>query len=150
MKMIDIISAKIVEMIDNSVGDTAEIKRNEMAQFIGCVPSQINYAIAARFTAERGYVVESRRGGGGYIKITRVQVSRSSTLMHIINSIGSALDASAARIIIENCTHVGLISAEIGNAALGAASQVVLREVPAEMRDKVRAEILKQILITQI
>ena len=150
MKMIDIISQRIVELIEKSEKDTAEIKRNEMAQFLGCVPSQINYAISARFTPERGYIVESRRGGGGYIKIKRVQVSRGSTLMHIINSIGASVDFSATRIIIENCVHVGLISREIGSAALGAAAPMVLKEVHSEVRDKVRAEILKQILITQI
>ena len=58
------ITGMILEMLGNS--GTIEIQRNELAQTIGCVPSQINYVIASRFTPEQGYIVESRRGGGGY------------------------------------------------------------------------------------
>ena len=60
------ITGMILEMLGSS--GTIEIQRNELAQTIGCVPSQINYVIASRFTPEQGYIVESRRGGGGYIR----------------------------------------------------------------------------------
>lgn len=150
MKMIDLITQQILKQIEESDRDIAEIQRNEMAELIGCVPSQINYCISSRFTPERGYIVESRRGGGGYIRITRVQLDRSSALMHIINSVGEKLDGAAARVILENCVHGGLIDADCGNAMAAALSQPVMHEIPAVYRDRVRAALLKQMLVTQI
>ena len=82
----------------------AEMQRNELAQTVGCVPSQINYVLSSRFTQENGYVVESRRGGGGYIRITRVHFSndKGSIIMHIVKTIGNSLDATSGGIILEN------------------------------------------------
>ena len=62
-------------MLDKS-GGTLELKRNDLAEKLGCVPSQINYVISSRFTPEMGYIVESRRGGGGYIRIIRKQMGK--------------------------------------------------------------------------
>ena len=76
MNISNIIASMIQEMLEND-GYT-EIQRNELAQTLGCVPSQINYVISSRFTPEQGYIVESRRGGGGYIKITRASIDRNS------------------------------------------------------------------------
>ena len=64
--------AKLIEQMLEDGGGTTEVRRNDLAAKIGCVPSQINYVITSRFTPERGYVTESRRGGGGYIRIVRV------------------------------------------------------------------------------
>nr|MBQ4317783.1 CtsR family transcriptional regulator [Clostridia bacterium] len=85
------ISDMIAEMIEKMLeegGGNAEIKRNDLAGQIGCVPSQINYVITSRFTPERGYVIESRRGGGGYIRITRKALHKSEYLMHMFASVG--------------------------------------------------------------
>ena len=95
MRMSDLVTQYILELLESS-GGSAEIQRNELAGELGCVPSQINYVITSRFTPEQGYLVESRRGGGGYIRIMRMKLDRSSALMHLINSIGSRLDAAAA------------------------------------------------------
>ena len=65
MRMSDLVAQYILEMLEEQDG-SAEIKRNELAGNLGCVPSQINYVITSRFTPEQGYIVESRRGGGGY------------------------------------------------------------------------------------
>lgn len=150
MKMSDIITERILTLLDASEQDTAEIRRNEMAESIGCVPSQINYVLTSRFTPEQGYIVESRRGGGGYIRITRIRLNRSSALMHIINSIGSRLDASSARAVLDNCIYGHLIPKGEGNVMEAALSAAVLREVPAEARDGLRAALLKRMLLTQI
>ncbi len=86
MSMSNEIAKMILEMLSDD-GET-EIQRNEMAQALGCVPSQINYVISSRFTPEQGYIVESRRGGGGYIRITRTKYdSTAAVLMHVVNSI---------------------------------------------------------------
>jgi transcriptional regulator CtsR len=94
MRLSDLIAEQINRMLDESVDSTAEIQRNDFALRMGCVPSQINYVISSRFIPEQGYIVESRRGGGGYIRITRVQLDKSSAIMHIVNSIGEILSES--------------------------------------------------------
>ena len=68
MRMSDLVTQYILNMLEAQDG-SAEIKRNELAGSLGCVPSQINYVITSRFTPEQGYIVESRRGGGGYNKL---------------------------------------------------------------------------------
>lgn len=66
MRMSDLITQEIIKMLNESGVNTAEIQRNEFANTIGCAPSQINYVLSSRFTPEHGYMIESRRGGGGY------------------------------------------------------------------------------------
>ena len=68
MRMSDIIEEFIKEMMKDD-GDYVEIQRNELAEHFNVVPSQINYVIATRFRPAQGYYVESKRGGGGHIKI---------------------------------------------------------------------------------
>jgi transcriptional regulator CtsR len=136
----------ILEMLDSRDG-TAEIRRNELADQIGCVPSQINYVLTSRFTPEQGYLVESRRGGGGYIRITRVQLSAPSALMHVVNSIGSSLDSSTARMLIVNLSDRGIINAPVAEVMLAACSDSAYKSLPQEYRDVVRAGVLKQMLI---
>ncbi len=150
MRMSDLITEKIIQMLNDSQENIAEIQRNELAALFGCAPSQINYVLSSRFTPEHGYLIESRRGGGGYIRITRVTLSHSSALMHIINSIGDRIDSMAARIVIENCLQTALISEEAANMIAAAISGTVMQQVPVEYREYLRAAILKQLLLTQI
>lgn len=148
MRLSDLISQQILAMIDESDENIAEIQRNEFAERIGCVPSQINYVLSSRFTPEHGYMIESRRGGGGYIRITRIKLSESAAIMHIINSMGSSIDLSTARIIIENCIHSNLISNEAASLILAALSGNVFRNIPSENRAIVRAALLKQMFLS--
>ena len=80
MRISDIITQKIFELLDESEINQAEIQRNELASLVGCAPSQINYVLSSRFTPEQGYIIESRRGGGGYVRISRVTFNKSSKL----------------------------------------------------------------------
>ena len=150
MRMSDIITKRILEMLDESEDNIAEIQRNELASIVGCAPSQINYVISSRFTPEQGYIIESRRGGGGYVRISRIKLNRSSALMHIINAIGRRLDPMEARIIIENCLDSGLISEDSARLMSAALSHASLTTVPQEFREYYRASALKQMLLTQI
>ena len=100
MNISNIIAGMISDMLEDD-GYT-EIQRNELAQKIGCVPSQINYVISSRFTPEHGYIVESRRGGGGYIKITRASYDRDSLKMHLIKSVGHTMSESTCRAHLKN------------------------------------------------
>ena len=87
MILSDHIARLIEEMLEEG-GGTTEVRRNDLAAKIGCVPSQINYVITSRFTPERGYVTESRRGGGGYIRIVKKQMHKNEYLMHFFHAIG--------------------------------------------------------------
>ncbi len=150
MRLSDLISKRILEMIDSSEENMAEIQRNEFAEHIGCVPSQINYVLSSRFTPEHGYIIDSRRGGGGYIRITRIKLSNSSAIMHIINSMGSGVDLSTARIIIENCLHSGLIDKNTAALMESAISNGAFRSIPPEYRASARASILKQMFLSLV
>lgn len=150
MRMSDLITQEILKMLSESEENTAEIQRNEFAGIIGCAPSQINYVLSSRFTPEHGYIIESRRGGGGYIKIRRVILNQSSALMHIINSIGDRIDALSTRVVLENCLENGLINRETTTIMASALSEKVMQEIPPVLKDRVRAAILKQMLLTQI
>ena len=88
MGMSDVIANFINDLLKD--GSTAELQRSELASKFGCVPSQINYVISTRFSPERGYIVESRRGGGGYIRIHRVQSDPKLLIMHTVNAIGES------------------------------------------------------------
>ena len=101
MGITDMIAGFIQEALDDA-GGVLEMQRGDLAQRFGCVPSQINYVMSTRFSPEHGYIVESRRGGGGYIRITRVHVDRQTLMMHVINSIGSEIDPASARAILSN------------------------------------------------
>ena len=149
MRMSDLVAQYITQMLDEQNG-SAEIQRNELAGNLGCVPSQINYVLSSRFIPEQGYMVESRRGGGGYIKITRVRLDSSSALMHLVNAIGGEIDDAAARVILDNCCRGGLLSQATVKLMYSAISTPVMREIPVQLRDTVRAAALKQMLLSQI
>ena len=150
MRMSVLNTAEILKMLNESDANTAEIQRNEFANTIGCAPSQINYVLSSRFTPEHGFIIESRRGGGGYIRIRRVVLSHASALMHIINSIGDTIDSLSTRVVVENCVNSGIISTQTAKIIAAAVSGSVLQSVPVEYRDVLRAALLKQMLLTQI
>ena len=150
MRMSDLVTQQILAMLEQSSDSIAEIRRNELAEQLGCVPSQINYVLTSRFTPEQGYIVESRRGGGGYIRITRVKVDRTTALMHIINSIGTDLDRTTARAILMNLAEQGMVdprSAALIDAALSEKSHA---SVPPALRGRLRAAVMKNMLLTLI
>ena len=150
MRMSDLITQEILKMLNESDENTAEIQRNEFAEVIGCAPSQINYVLSSRFTPEHGYIIESRRGGGGYIRIKRVVLNHSSALMHIVNSIGDRIDALSTRVVLENCIETGLIEKNTARLMAAAVSESVMQELPPSYKDRLRAAILKHMLLTQI
>ncbi len=150
MRLSDIIAAEINRMLDESADNTAEIQRNDFASRLGCVPSQINYVLSSRFIPEHGYMVESRRGGGGYIRITRVNLDGATALMHLVNAIGCEIDDATVRVILENCCNGGILSDNTVKLMYSAVSIPVMREIPVAYRDNVRAAALKQMLLSQI
>ena len=150
MRLSDLITKEIIRMLNESEVNTAEIQRNEFANLFGCAPSQINYVLSSRFTPEHGYIIESRRGGGGYIRIKRVMMKNTTALMHIINSIGTQIDALTTRIVIENCLQADIIDKKQADLMCAAVSNTVMQSVPPVLRVTLRAALLKQMLLSQI
>ena len=143
MSISDIIENFIKEMMTDN---TATLKRNELADKFNCVPSQINYVISTRFTSEQGYIVESRRGGGGYITIRKIKASPDNMLMHVVNSIGPEIDFESARLFIKALYEYDVISKREANIIISAISDRVLTcERP--LRDKIRANMIKNMLL---
>lgn len=142
------IAGMILDMLSDS--GTTEIRRNDLAEQLGCVPSQINYVISSRFTPEHGYIVESRRGGGGYIKITRATYDLSTLKMHLINSIGNNIDERSCRAHIVNLHDRGLLEDKEAAVMLAATADKSYHDVPHELRDKLRANTFKQMLISSM
>ena len=146
MGISDIIAGFIDEVI-GEMGGTAELQRAELANRFNCVPSQINYVIATRFSPEHGYIVESRRGGGGFIRITRVAMEPEILVMHTVNSIGDCIDINTTVALIANLRQGGAISDSDARLILSAIGNNALRPVLQEDRNKLRASILKQMLV---
>lgn len=98
--MSDIIEAYLKEILE--INQMVEIRRSEMADLFDCVPSQINYVIKTRFTVPQGYQVESKRGGGGYIRIVKVDLlQHGDYLIRVSESVGSSLTESDAFAILK-------------------------------------------------
>lgn len=144
----DLIESFIKQLIDDTDG-SIEIQRNELAIQFNCVPSQINYVIGTRFTTEKGYYVESRRGGGGHIRIKRANITRAGNyLMHIISSMGSSISQQSAEIFINNFIDYDMISVREGLILKAAVSDKVLGAVQMPNRDLIRAALLKNALMS--
>ena len=120
-----------------------------MAEYFHCVPSQINYVIATRFTPNHGYYVESKRGGGGSIKIKRIPMTKSDYFMHIISNIGERITSNESSIFIHNFLELGIISEKEAKLLKVVTSDNVLR-IEKEKRDILRANILKNVLLNII
>ena len=126
-----------------------ELKRNELAEYFRCAPSQINYVLATRFTPEHGYVIESRRGGGGYIRIFRIEHDSSRQLLYTLHErIGNSIDEHAAANLIQQLYEREIATrseALLMQSAISA--QALSLPVTAGMKDALRAKILKSMLM---
>ena len=147
MGMSDIIANFINDILNEADKGEAIIQRNDLATRFNCVPSQINYVISTRFTPDYGYYVESQRGGGGYIKITKVKITKSDYLMHIITSIGDKVTQKEAEIFVKNILETDIISMREAKLILSATND---KAINTDNRDELRANILKSMLINLV
>ncbi len=147
MRMSDVIEEFIKNLFQDD--DYIEIRRNELAEQFNCVPSQINYVISTRFSPAQGYYVESRRGGGGSIKIKKVNITKSNYLMHIIASIGDKISSNEVDIFISNFISYEIINEKEARLLKVATSDNVLI-VPPAIRDNLRANIFKNMLLNLV
>jgi transcriptional regulator CtsR len=103
--------------------------------------------ITSRFTPERGYIVESKRGGGGFIRIKRVEIKAENLIMHIVNCIGASIDEASCKAIMSNLCNNNIINSKEEEIIIAAISNNTLRNIDNDIRDKVRASIFKNILL---
>lgn len=146
----DIIEQYLKESLQQSPESMIEIQRNDLAYQFQCVPSQINYVISTRFTLEKGYLVESKRGGGGYIRIRRIQLPAGGALgQHVFKMIGDSLDQQSAEGLIDQLEHAGFVNAREASIMRAAVCRDVL-SLKLPIRDEVRARLMKAMLVALI
>ena len=146
MRLSDTIESFIKTMLTQEEPE-AELKRNELAEYFNCAPSQINYVLATRFTIDDGYVIESRRGGGGYIRIVRVIQSGGKFRYLLSERIGETIGEVEAGKLIGQLEEENLITASEGNIMRSAISgQALSVPIPDSMKDALRAKILRTML----
>lgn len=146
--MTDIIADMILDMFGED-NRTIRIRRNDLASQLGCVPSQINYVITSRFTPEQGYRIESRRGGGGCIYITRAN-SGSAAVMALVNSIGGSIDERSAKANIYNLNSQNIIDDKSAKIMTAAVADLNFRDLDQNAKNSVRAAQLKRMLLAYI
>jgi transcriptional regulator CtsR len=142
----DIIENYLKEVLEMSEKSLVEIKRSEIADKFECVPSQINYVINTRFTIEKGYVVESKRGGGGFIRIMKVQTYDHAHLIdQLLSLIQSRIPQNSAENLILRLVEEDVINKREAKIMLSVIDRSVLYlELP--YRDELRARLLKAML----
>lgn len=140
--------AKLIEQLLSEGGGKIEVRRSDLADRIGCAPSQINYVITSRFTPERGYLIESKRGGGGYIRIVKKQLSKDQYLMHCFCAIGDEIDEGGALAILKNFVDNGFISPQQASTGAAAISARALAGVEPEKKKIIRADIFRQLILS--
>jgi len=149
MRLSDSIEQFIKELL-NEESTEVELKRNELAEYFGCAPSQINYVLATRFSPDHGYLTESRRGGGGYIRIVRVVQSGSQRLMYLVNErIGDSLEEDECLRLISQLKEQRIVTADEASLMGSAISTRALGiPVPDVLKGALRARMMKSMLMT--
>ncbi|GIO58364.1 CtsR family transcriptional regulator [Paenibacillus cellulositrophicus] len=144
----DIIEQYLKGILHDSPEGMIEIQRNDLADQFSCVPSQINYVISTRFTLEKGYLVESKRGGGGYIRIQRIELPQYSALhTHLHQTIGERIDQNVAEGLIYQLEEARILSKREASIMRAAISRECLM-IKLPYRDEIRARLMKAMLIS--
>ena len=149
MRLSDSIEQFIKELLSEESTEV-ELKRNELAEYFGCAPSQINYVLATRFSPDHGYLTESRRGGGGYIRIVRVVQAGSQRLMYLVNDrIGDSLEEEECLRLISQLKEQRIVTAdEAALMASAVSSRALGVPVPDALKNAMRAKMMKSMLMT--
>lgn len=142
----DIIEYYLKKILSQSSSGEVEIKRSELANQFQCVPSQINYVISTRFTIEKGYIVESKRGGGGFIRIRKVKLQTDQEyFLDCLEQIGQSMPQVTAEHLIARLAEDKKMTQR--EAAL--MKRLVSREtlqLPIAVRDQVRARMMRMMV----
>ncbi len=148
-RLSDIIEEFIKTLLKQSEGEL-ELQRNELAEYFECAPSQINYVLATRFSLDRGYHIESRRGGGGFIRIVKLDMDKDDYLLYLIKQrIGTSISWQETDDIVTNIMEKGIINKREA-ALMKAALRDKVIAIPANLRGIIRANTLKAMLVAII
>lgn len=146
----DVIENHLLDLLRGKQDGIIEIQRGELAERFSCVPSQINYVLETRFTSERGFLVESRRGGGGFIRIIRLKFDPNDGLHELIHgTIGDCLAQEAALGYVRRLSEHGLLTPREAAIIRAALNRDVLT-IDVSSRDRIRASILKAMLLAML
>ena len=144
------ISDQIEKFIIATLGEneSIEITRNSLAEYFSCVPSQINYVLETRFTVDRGFVVESRRGGGGFVKISKIKTDDNNKYLNnlFLESIGDELSSKRFSQILDKLVGDGIMQQRERELVEVSLSDDSL-SMPFTIRDKVRAKAFKSVIL---
>ncbi len=147
-KISDIIEEFILEQLDDD--GIVNLSRNELANFFNCAPSQINYVLSTRFTVPKGFFVESHRGGGGYIKLGRVNLDKSSYVKQLLTTtLAGEVDFGQSSGILDNLQKLGVVTDDESKVLKYALSSKSLA-MPIKIENKQRANILRNVLINKL
>lgn len=145
--MSDIIEEYLKSILDEN--ESIIIQRNEIASSFNCVPSQINYVINTRFTIKQGYIVESKRGGGGYIRIQELNlVDDRQKLNKIIEIIGHSISEREARGLIKLLLNQKIVNKDQAVLMSAAMDNTNFEDIDNKIKDKIRAKLLKKLIIS--
>lgn len=148
MRLSDAIEQFIKTMLTQDEQEI-ELKRNELAQYFNCAPSQINYVLATRFTPDHGYIIESRRGGGGYIRIFRMEQDTSEQLLYLLHErVGDSITSLESEHLVAQLKERQVITpAEAAIMKAAICETCYTLPIPAAVKDALRARILKSMLL---
>lgn len=145
-RLVDVIEAMIKQMLEENNG-SATISRSVLAEQANCVPSQITYVLSTRFSTGNGYIVESRRGGGGQITITQIKhTSGEDCIRSLIQETGDSLSQQEAKTLLINAVEVKAIGMREATSIMSAVSDRALAKVDTDIRSLVRADIFRNAL----
>lgn len=144
----DEIEKYLKKLLSGSMHGFLEIKRNDLAEQFMCVPSQINYVLETRFTNNQGYHIESRRGGGGFIKIIKLVVTEDDDLLTLVNSTdGKMISQQAGEGLVSRLVEEGFLTEREGTIVKSIVDKNIL-QLSQEERDLLRGRILRSVLIS--
>jgi transcriptional regulator CtsR len=125
-----------------------ELQRNELATYFSCAPSQINYVLATRFSPEKGYIIESKRGGGGYIRLIRVNPDRHEYIYGVIDEKlkDGRISQKDAALLIMNLEALEWIDEKTAKVLIAMTTDKAVN-VPSSIKDNIRASVLKEGLL---
>ena len=149
MRLSDTIEQFIKEMMQQDQQAEIDLKRNELAEYFHCAPSQINYVLSTRFTPDHGYMTSSQRGGGGYIRIVRIVRSGNEQLRYLLNErIGEAITPAEVQVLCNQLAERRVISVHDAQLMAAAVSPAALSApVPEAIKNVLRARILRSMLL---
>ena len=150
MNLVDMIEKYLREEVDKSGNDILEIKRSDLAELFSCVPSQINYVISTRFAPEMGFYVETRRGGGGYILIKKINAYEDEIINNIFDKIGNKMSQHVVDVYLKVLLDYNVIDKNVARIIKVATSDKSLQNLSMEDKDVTRANIFKNVVLNVI